>query len=504
MSDTHGSAEAAAKAAGLAVIAALEAYWFLQPVPFPFKALVALLVVIAVARPAAGLLVFAGLAPLSTVIADLCGASGMGAPLLKQAALGIGAGALLWGGLRNDRTRIGPPAMLLATVGAASAAVAILVVTEPFSRTLGYARGLFEELLFRQTGRVSPVWGPLLAAVTLAECGLLGWSVERTVRRTPALGARLLLIALIGHAGAAALNLQTVASRAMRSGDMVHALPRLLMTTRVSWQTDWNAAASALLLAGIAGLALASGSRRRRAGVGLALAVVAGGVWVTGSRAAIAIGLGAIAVAVAWRAAGAGRLGRVAAAGLALAVLGVGAWAIVGNPSGRNDPISRSITVREVMFETGVRLFAEAPVFGIGLTRFYGESERYAGPALTGMGWRPTENAHNNFIQVLAEQGLVGFAALLWWLAVILTGGVRAQISNPDAGRKGLLLAVVACVGTWLTGHPLIVPEFAFVFWLYCGILTAMTPGAPATRARWLPWVLAAGVLVSMPFRAMG
>jgi hypothetical protein len=41
------------------------------------------------------------------------------------------------------------------------------------------------------------------------------------------------------------------------------------------------------------------------------------------------------------------------------------------------------------------------------------------------------------------------------------------------------------------------------VFWLYGGILTALTPAPAAGRAHWLPWALAAGVLVSAAPRAV-
>jgi hypothetical protein len=53
-----------------------------------------------------------------------------------------------------------------------------------------------------------------------------------------------------------------------------------------------------------------------------------------------------------------------------------------------------------------------------------------------------------------------------------------------------------------MTGHPLLVPEFAFVFWLYFGVLAAKTPVPPIGRLRWVVCVLVAGVLVSVPLRA--
>jgi hypothetical protein len=65
-----------------------------------------------------------------------------------------------------------------------------------------------------------------------------------------------------------------------------------------------------------------------------------------------------------------------------------------------------------------------------------------------------------------------------------------------------LLLAVAAAIGTWLTGHPLLVPAFAFVFWLYCGVLAATADPPSTDRMRVVSWVLTAALLLSVPLRA--
>jgi O-antigen ligase len=487
--------------AGLALIACLLAYWFLQPVPTTFKAVTAVLVILALLRPAWGLLGFAAIAPVSTAFANFCGAPGMGAQFLAQVALAVGAGVLLRSRALDGRTRIGGPALFMAVVALASAAAMLPAATAPIARSV-WDGLVLHQLAIRQTAATSPTWVPAFAALVIAECALLGWAVERTVRREPQLAARLVVVALIGHAGAAALNLQTVLGQALRTGDTLEALPRLLMTARLSMQTDWNAGASALLLAGVAGLGLMGMPWWRRAGVGVLLAIVATGLWITGSRIAMAMGIGAVVAAIGWSTVGAAWRRRLMAAGAVVVVLGLGAWVVVYNPSGRSAPLPGSITLRWVMAKAGVQMFREAPVFGIGITKFYDASTTFAGEYLTSVGWRPRENAHNNFIQVLAELGLAGFIALMWWLGTLLVPAARAQIAKPDALRRSLLLAIVACVGTWITGHPLLVPEFAFVFWLYCGILAALTPAALSLRPRWPLALLVAVVLATVPWRA--
>jgi O-antigen ligase len=308
------------------------------------------------------------------------------------------------------------------------------------------------------------------------------------------------MIALVGHAGAAVLDVQAVLAGALRSGNVMQALPGLLFGERISLQTDVHAAASALVLAGVAGFGLINKSIARRVGVGLLLVLVAAGLWIGGSRVAIVLGVVAAIGAIGWSAVRAGGW-RLVLAGVAVLFIGAGAWMATLHP-GRYNTTSGSINARLIMVKAGVQLFRQAPVFGIGITRFYGASAAYIEPNEARVVGYKRENAHNNFIQVAAEQGLVGLGAMLWWLAVLLVPGTRAQMSSPTASRGALLVAIVACVGTWMAGHPLLVPEFAFVFWFYCGILTAMTPEPLASRPRWFVWVLVASVLVSIAPRA--
>jgi O-antigen ligase len=478
---------------GLAAIILLQIYWFLEPAQFTFKALTAVIVGLSIARPSAGLLAFAGLAPLSTAIANLCGAYGMGARLIEQAALAVGAGALVWGGPANGRTRIGAPALFMAVVAVASAAAMVPADAAPVVRSLW-------DGLPHASALSSLDWTPLSASVVVAECGLLGWAVERTVRREPQLATRLVLIGLVGHAGASILDVQAVLSGALRSGNVIGALPRLLLGERISVQTDVHAAASALVLAGIAGFGLMNGSMARRVGVGLLLVLVGAGLWIGGSRVAIVLAVVAAIGTIGWSMVRAGGR-RLMIAAVAVLVIGGGAWMATLYP-GRYNTVSGSVDARLIMVKAGVQLFRQAPIFGIGITRFYGASAAYIEPEEARIVGYKRENAHNNFIQVAAEQGLVGLGAMVWWLAVMLVSGTRAQMAAPTPSRGALLAAIVACVGTWMTGHPLLVPEFAFVFWLYCGILTAMTPEAQISRPRWSLWVLVASVLVSIVPRA--
>jgi hypothetical protein len=503
------------RVASVVPIAGLLVYWFLQPVAFPLKSLGVLLVGTSIVSPAAGLLAFAGLAPLSTAIAGLCGAPGMGGQLLELMALGAGAGAILHGSPPEGRTRIGAAALFMAVVALASVAAMIPAAAAPFARSLADGP-LLRDLALRQTAESSPVWSPVFAALVIAECALLAWATERTVRRSSGLAARLVAMGLGGHAAAALMSLLALVGGALRTADGLHTLPHLLMGVRVNVQADLNAAASALLVAGVAGMGLMKTAGTNRVIIGLLLVFVAAGLWMTGSRIALVMGAVAVTAAVGWTALRRGRR-RVVTAAVAVLVLGASAWMVIASTSSRSTPLPRSIELRMVMASAGLGMFKEAPVFGIGVTKFYAASTVYAGPYLLSVGWRPFENAHNNFIQVLAEQGLVGLGALLWMLAIVLSSA-RSAIVTDATLRGALLLGIAACLGTWLTGHPLLEPEFAFVFWFYGGLLAALTPavsrgshtaGRPLAPTagrplgpRWLPFVLVGAVLASVPLRA--
>jgi len=486
--------------AALAVIGLLQAYWFLQPMPAGAKALNAVVLLASLLKPEAGPLIFAGLAPISMPIAGLLGGGpGFSGHLLEQMALSAGAGALLRGTAAAGPSRIGPPGILVAAVAMASALASIPVTAAPLARGF-FEGGFLGQLLSREASQGSVVWVPLIAAIVIAECAVLAWSTEMAVRRTPQLAWALVRLSLAGHAAAAILDLEPIVAAAFRTGDARAALPGLLMTSRISMQTDVHAAASALLLAAVAGVGLMTGPWLRRIGVGLLILLVALGLWITGSRVAMVLAVVTTFATLGWLAVRRFTYRRVMLTGASVVAIGAGVWlaTYLREPSARNGTIENSVNARVLLAKAGLQMFTDAPIFGIGITQFYGASTGYLNGSL---GPNFHENAHNNFLQVLAEQGVIGLGAMVWWLAVILMAGVQARGADPLRGA--LIAAVVATVGTWMTGHPLLVPEFSFVFWQYAGILVGLAPVKLPAVPRWLVWTAAAGLIVSAVPRAI-
>jgi hypothetical protein len=137
---------------------------------------------------------------------------------------------------------------------------------------------------------------------------------------------------------------------------------------------------------------------------------------------------------------------------------------------------------------------------------FHPLSRRFMGPQL---GWSYSlENAHNYFLQTAAELGILGLVAFLYFLYAVWS---TARVSL--SGRSHLLGAVTgagAFLATWVTGHPLLVREVAYPFWMLLGLIVAWADGAQSIRSvgetRWgrRGLVLAATTLIalaSVPFR---
>ena len=86
-----------------------------------------------------------------------------------------------------------------------------------------------------------------------------------------------------------------------------------------------------------------------------------------------------------------------------------------------------------------------------------------------------SENAHNNFVQLAVETGVIGFTLF----ALCLTGALRWAVGAINRAPRdwrllGALAGVVTFFGTCLVGHPLLVADVAAAFWLQIGLAAAL------------------------------
>jgi hypothetical protein len=483
--------------AGLTVLC-LQALFLPGHVPLALKVELALVVVITLIRPFAGLLVTAALVPFSAT-----------ATLVLNASHVLWADAVIFSFLaswvlaaRSAETR-----RQLDMVSFAGLLLGIIVIASCLAQVLGLGEGGFAGTIWRIVSRdlffVGRRTAGLGEGLALLQ-GLALCAAAVSLCRAQTKRAQFLAATLVGSAVVAAglsillswgIGLEPVLVRA-----------RLLPIGRfVAHVSDVNAAGSyfAMMACLAVGLATLQGGVTRIIWVALSF-ILGVGMWLTASWAAVAAGLGMLAlVLLHWitRARGVSLNPRFALAAIGL-VLVLGLVLMAGT---RRILTADGFVIRRQFLETGLRMIASAPVFGVGVGMFHPLSRRFMGPQL---GWSYSlENAHNYFLQITSELGAVGFGAFLYLLYAVWKTA-RSSIS----GRGHLLGAVAgagAFVATWVTGHPLLVREIGYPFWIVLALIIVWADEVPSVMSIANTWrrqriVLAATALIalaSVPFR---
>ena len=213
------------------------------------------------------------------------------------------------------------------------------------------------------------------------------------------------------------------------------------------------------------GFALVSRERWMRLGAVplLALALVfstARGAWV----AALAMALGALVT-------GRGAATRV------LMLVGVGAFAVVMSP-GLRQQVLPALTSAEMntgrleIWRANLDIIHDHPVFGLGFGRYQRAARPYYDRHPDA---DRRSHAHNNFLQIAAEAGLVGLAAFTLLFATMLRFGIDAvrRCRDPDlhAVALGGCLAIVGFLVGGLTQYSFGDTEVATAMWVTAAVL---------------------------------
>jgi O-antigen ligase len=258
---------------------------------------------------------------------------------------------------------------------------------------------------------------------------------------------------------------------------------------------DVNAAGSLYALAAVIALGYAWFQPARRLVWLPMLGLLASAVWLTGSRSAfLAVAAGAAALAAARRRWQPTRGHLIVGACVFLAAI-LAAGVFVSPQSEVEGSAGQSVNLRSQFLLTSARMFASAPVFGVGVGRYFGRSAEFMTPELREL--YGNENAHNYFAQQFAELGLVGGLLFVWLVAAVLSQGWRAVLQSPDdIALRALFAGAAAYVLTCATGHPLLVPEAALPFWAASGAASA-TAGAAAIAKPWRALAIAAALVLA-------
>jgi O-antigen ligase len=468
---------------GLALAVAFHAAWLAQPLGWPVRVFHLAFIALAVARPGYALLVFAGLAPLTTTLTVLLQSPKPGWTLLAAMMWSLVTGLLARDISPGARSRLRVPAFLLATIALASAIVSIageaVFITE-YRGVRAAAAGLWSGQLFVW----ARPWIPLHLAVILSLALSIAVMTERAVRLDREVAVRLIRMLLVGHAAAVVLSLSRLAIAALQGEEFVAASIRVIAGVRYHSQYDINAAGSTLVIVACAGLGLIAGHHRLLTSIPLLFVLV--GVWITGSRAALVALIAAVPLRAMVKAVvQGGRRAWLTGVGTVAVVAAVAIGLYAYYPAGRNVATSVAYEARVIMFRTAWRAGLSDPVFGVGLGRLpdrgreFGSAEMHRLMGPRGV----TENAHNQYLQVFAELGAIGIAALA--LLVGCSGAMGLFGSADDRLLSWTSWGIFATLLTWLLGHPLLVPEAAVMFWLFIGIVAGLNPAPAVHSARW-------------------
>ncbi len=176
---------------------------------------------------------------------------------------------------------------------------------------------------------------------------------------------------------------------------------------------------------------------------------------------------------------------------IAVAVAVAIGLAAVPNPLGDR---LRRLDVYDPFAYTRVQIWASAieravdHPFGVGLNLFRQSSQRYAFPVEADVAryGRRAESAHNDYLQALAELGVLGLVLILWGLTALAVAARRAlrdpaQVANRPLtlGAAGGLTAVAAQA---LVDTPVHVPGLIIQAAAMAGLLVAASRPAIETR----------------------
>jgi len=486
---------------GALVVSILRVH-FAGPVPFALLAVVAVLCAV---RPAWALPAVTGLLPIAWFsAARFWNAQASWAEALACAALT---------GLAFDACRARPsvprplaaPAAVFGAIVVASLATSLSVLGlrggPPFWSSFGQtmAHGYFVD-----RSLIAVHAGLLLLEGTLlfAHAARLGTQ--------PLFLRRVCAATSLGSAAAAACTFERLATAAARAPSFWPALFDL--AGRLRWNVhyeDVNAAGSYFALALLAGAALAVTSAGWRRAIWTACTLAAAGaLWLTSSRIALlAAPAAAIAALLLPRAIHSRRQALQAAVAAVGVVIALAVISIFLPQRGIQKSSLLAADIRLGLIGTSVEMIRAHPAYGIGLGEFQQRSGEFSSAELLAKFPAAVhENAHNNVLQVAAETGVAGGLSFVWTIGVaILAVGWRATTSR-DPFLQLVFAALVAFALTALAGHPLLIPEAGYSFWLLAGAAggAALGDRSATPRPRRLTRLVAATLLlvaITLPLR---
>ena len=420
--------------------------------------------------PAAGLLATSALAPLAAYFAALDGLVNF---RLSEVILLSFLAAWLVRGDRGTSTNGGPTLPRYARIAAWFFSVLLASLSFALCRQVllsheGALRTDLTTIALRYFNFSDPTG--ISDTARMIEGFAVVAAVMDVFRRTPSL-ARSLPVALTSSAIAAvATSLLLLVGIAPQ---YVLARAALLGSRFSAHVLDPNAAGSFFLLVLCLALGVApreTGRRRIFFAVGAAASAI--GLWMTRSRTAAAAAALVIPAALLWATTtGWPRAKRVRLIGgvlAALLIVAVGRAVQIDR-----DPNYIASGFRQQFVMSSFRVIGTHPYLGIGPGRYFRDSPNFLTPQLA---WSyGSENAHNNFLEITTEAGIIGFFLYAAWFVGAIRPAFAALTQEPRDWRLlGCTAGIIGFLGTCLLGHPLLVPEVATPFFFQLGLAASL------------------------------
>jgi len=147
-------------------------------------------------------------------------------------------------------------------------------------------------------------------------------------------------------------------------------------------------------------------------------------------------------------------------------------------------PLNAWVNGRVNIWASAVKMIRLHPFTGIGTGRFYELLAQYRRPDI--IGWNPEhENAHNYFLQLGAENGLIFLLVFVGVLSFIFKKMLQnfslARAFESCSIRLSLLAVFTGITMSFLGGHSLVIFDFAMLFWGLAAM--ALWPPSPDNNA---------------------
>ena len=478
----------------VAVILLQSAFWT-NAVSTWMRLVLIAVTLIAYFRPHNGLLILAAFTPLGSVATTVLDSPVRVAEALVLAFL---AGALIRGwtlhrfrGFPSNRLQIA--AVLFGFVVAASCLEQIWFLQTQSDFAVPFLHRAIA-ITSQNYVRSSGGYGMILRAMLLLEGLALLLYIAHYCRSRAEFGPQLMRMVIVGFVAAAAVNVLFFIDEFLDSGVTQAKFVELLTSRRFSGHVgDVNAAGSFFVMGFFIALGRLTWHQTSKIGAVTSVVVLGIALCLTKSRTAI---ITALLIGVFWVMKAAWR-SRKSFRTLALTLLlaGLSISIVQHFPSRFSDAptVFGGIRDRWLFLATTIGMLKWQPLFGVGIGQYSIWSAHFAPADL--LQRQGPDNAHNNFAQVAGELGITGLVAFASVLAISLW--TRKSTRERDPIAAPILTGLSAFILTWLGGHPLLVPEVAYPFWITLG----MVPGLLLTQDTlpWKPVVAAALIGVILP-----